>query len=387
MYDRVCRVHTDRKESVGVYICVCVCVWERERERERERESERMLCVSVWLKSPNHSHTVRMWHRSIFKRSSVGLNSEFSFSLTGCLTKAKESCVLLPLVGGKPNRFIFFWRALVRSETQTVLTRIWTRVANSIPYDYNRYAKHAGTVCVCACVYESAYMWKTNAAVRVKIYTYMKDRKGKREKERENRLERERERERERGREQIRIKRKRVIQTERKKERQKKNRLKQTKEREGERKGNVDRKQRVTMCVSNNNRNYILPVGGTSKKFWAWTRQNFTRRMESQWESNLVTSSWYQRTGQPWIYFIICRLPSTTTTTVTANVSLQSERTVLSRFPLVVSIIANRASFLNVLYAFKHVCFLDFLRGCTLLIRYFYYVFHFMLDNQKAFTV
>ena len=41
--------------------------------------------------------------RSIFKWSLTGLNSEFSFSLTSCLTKAEEPSLpcYLPIVGGR----------------------------------------------------------------------------------------------------------------------------------------------------------------------------------------------------------------------------------------------------------------------------------------------
>ena len=48
--------------------------------------------------------------RSIFKRSLTGLNSEFSFSLTSCLTKDEERCLsyYLPIAGGRIIGFIPF---------------------------------------------------------------------------------------------------------------------------------------------------------------------------------------------------------------------------------------------------------------------------------------
>ena len=48
--------------------------------------------------------------RSIFKRSLTGLNSEFSFSYTSCLTKAEEHSLpyYLPIAGGRIFGFIHF---------------------------------------------------------------------------------------------------------------------------------------------------------------------------------------------------------------------------------------------------------------------------------------
>ena len=79
--------------------------------------------------------------RSIFKRSLTGLNSEFSFSLTSCLTKAEEHSLsyYLPIAGGRIIGFIPFPRVLVLCEMQSVSSKIWTRVAVSISYDDNDY--------------------------------------------------------------------------------------------------------------------------------------------------------------------------------------------------------------------------------------------------------
>ena len=64
--------------------------------------------------------------RSIFKRSLTGLNSEFSFSLTSCLTKAEERSLpyYLPIARGRIIGFIPFPRVLVLCEMQSVLSRI-----------------------------------------------------------------------------------------------------------------------------------------------------------------------------------------------------------------------------------------------------------------------
>ena len=82
-------------------VCVCVCVHMRERERERERE---WVCVFVCVYT---YPTARAGcdTRSIFIRSLTGLNSEFSFPLTGCHTKVKEPSLpnYLPLTGGSVN--------------------------------------------------------------------------------------------------------------------------------------------------------------------------------------------------------------------------------------------------------------------------------------------
>ena len=86
--------------------------------------------------------------RSIFKRSLSGLNSEFSFSLTSCLTKAEESNLpyYLPIAGERIIGFIPFPRVLVLCEMQSVSSRIWTRVAVSISYDDNHYTTGTATM-------------------------------------------------------------------------------------------------------------------------------------------------------------------------------------------------------------------------------------------------
>ena len=81
--------------------------------------------------------------RSIFKWSTAGSNSVFSFSQISCLTKAKEPSLpyYLPIAGEKTDGFLFFQRSLAGSETQIVSSRIWTLVVNSIYSDNNHYAK------------------------------------------------------------------------------------------------------------------------------------------------------------------------------------------------------------------------------------------------------
>ena len=80
--------------------------------------------------------------RSIFKQSLTGLNSEFSFSLTCCLTKAEEPSLryYLPIAGGRIIGFMPFLRVLVLCEMQSDSSKFWTHVAMSISYDDNHYA-------------------------------------------------------------------------------------------------------------------------------------------------------------------------------------------------------------------------------------------------------
>ena len=82
-----------------------------------------------------------MTQGQIFKRSLTGLNSEFSFSSTSCLTKAEEPSLsyYLPIAGGRIIGFIPFPGVLVLCEMQSVSSRIWTRIPVSISNDDNHY--------------------------------------------------------------------------------------------------------------------------------------------------------------------------------------------------------------------------------------------------------
>ena len=90
---------------------------EKSNEIEKERERECVcVCMCVCIYLPNPSVTVGCDARSIFKRSKADLNTEFSVSLTGYLTKAKEPSLpnYLIVTGG----FMPFSRALTRCEMQ-----------------------------------------------------------------------------------------------------------------------------------------------------------------------------------------------------------------------------------------------------------------------------
>ena len=95
----------------------------------------------IWSYLPNPSARVGYDTRLIFRRSLTGLNSEFSFSYTSCLTKAEELSLpyYLPIAGGRIIGLIPFPRVLVLCEMQSFSSRIWTRVAVSISYDDNHY--------------------------------------------------------------------------------------------------------------------------------------------------------------------------------------------------------------------------------------------------------
>ena len=81
-------------------------------------------CIYTYL--PNPSTRAGYDTRSISKRSLTGLNSEFSFSKTSCLTEAEEPCLpdYLPIAGGRIIGFIPFPRVLMLCEMQSVSSRI-----------------------------------------------------------------------------------------------------------------------------------------------------------------------------------------------------------------------------------------------------------------------
>ena len=76
--------------------------------------------------------------RSIFKRGLTGLNTEFSFSEIGCLNQNKETSVPFYLLQAR-RRIVGFLSILKLGEMQTVLSRIWTQIAEPISCDDNHY--------------------------------------------------------------------------------------------------------------------------------------------------------------------------------------------------------------------------------------------------------
>ena len=87
-----------------------------------------------------------VWYdtRSIFKWSKTSLISEFFFSYTGSLIKAKKPSLPYHLCIGRGRTvgFMLSTRALVQCEIQTASSRIWIRVTNSISNNDNYYNKH-----------------------------------------------------------------------------------------------------------------------------------------------------------------------------------------------------------------------------------------------------
>ena len=79
--------------------------------------------------------------KSIFEHSKASLNSEVSLQ-TGCQTKAKKSRLsyYLPIAGGGRRRTVIFLKAINAMRNPN---RIWTRIADSITNNDNRYANHA----------------------------------------------------------------------------------------------------------------------------------------------------------------------------------------------------------------------------------------------------
>ena len=103
------------------------------------RISERIIFIIFTKPSAQAGYDTR----SIVQRSLTGLNSEYFFSKTSCLTKAEEPSLsyYLPIAGGRIIGFIPFLRVLVLCEMQSVSSRIWTRIALSISIDDNHYTK------------------------------------------------------------------------------------------------------------------------------------------------------------------------------------------------------------------------------------------------------
>ena len=97
---------------VCVCVCVCVCVVILTMK-------DTSLRISVYICSNT---------RSIFNQSTASLNSEFSFSSTGYLTKTKDPCLSYYFI--IRDRFMPLSRILVWKEAQTILSRIWTWVNN-----------------------------------------------------------------------------------------------------------------------------------------------------------------------------------------------------------------------------------------------------------------
>ena len=67
----------------------------------------------------------------------------FPFPRLIALSKLKNLICLFTHSWGRTDGFMPFARALVKSEKQAALSRVWNRVADSISYDNYYYTKHA----------------------------------------------------------------------------------------------------------------------------------------------------------------------------------------------------------------------------------------------------
>ena len=129
--------HTHTHTYIYIYIYI-----------ERERDNWKYVLVLRVCIITNPSARAGYDTRSIFKQRLTGLNSEFSFSYTVCLTEEPSLPYYLPIAGWRIFGFIPFPMVLVLCEMQSVSSRIWTRVAVSISYD----------VCVCMFVCMHVYV-------------------------------------------------------------------------------------------------------------------------------------------------------------------------------------------------------------------------------------
>ena len=119
--------------------------------------------------------------RSIFKMSLTGLNSEFSFSYTSCLTKAEEPSLPyhLPIAGGRIIGLIPFPKVLVLCEMQSVSSRIWTRVAVFIFYDDNHYTTGTSNRSFIFIFLSIFFFFNTHTHTHIYIYIYIRRRRRK----------------------------------------------------------------------------------------------------------------------------------------------------------------------------------------------------------------
>ena len=116
--------------------------WISQPHSWRTPGNHEVLCFILNIIFTQPLHSGRTWHKvNLFKQSLTGLNLEFSFSSTSCLSKAEEPSLsyYLPIAGGRIIGFIPFPRVLVLCEMQSVSSKIWTRVAVSISYNNNHY--------------------------------------------------------------------------------------------------------------------------------------------------------------------------------------------------------------------------------------------------------
>ena len=96
----------------------------------------------VYIYQSNTDTTHRIRHNVNFQAEHCWFNFRvFHCSYTGYHTKSKEICLTYNIskAGERRRGFMPFSRALARSKMQTALSRIWTRIADSINCTNNRH--------------------------------------------------------------------------------------------------------------------------------------------------------------------------------------------------------------------------------------------------------
>ena len=120
---------TGRREIKLLLLVFELTVSSRQRVTVKGECGSQRGCQQVLVLFTNPTARAGYDTRSIFKRSLTGLNSEFSFSWTSCLTKAEEPSpsYYLPIAGGRIREFIPFQGYLPESERNSA-TGVRTRV-------------------------------------------------------------------------------------------------------------------------------------------------------------------------------------------------------------------------------------------------------------------
>ena len=132
-----------------------------QRQIELEIDLFSKLGVSIGIKNLLMIHEFAkpstagggIWHKAMFTRSKASFNLDFSFSLTGCLTKAKKPNLpyYLPMIARKTSGFMPFSCALVGNETQTSCD--CNRIILIIDYDREKWVSFSpGDAHLCLCV-------------------------------------------------------------------------------------------------------------------------------------------------------------------------------------------------------------------------------------------
>ena len=116
----------------------------------------RHIYMHIFIYLPTSLHEQHATQSQCFKQSLTGLNSEFSFSKTGCYTKVKEHSLpyYAPIAGRRIIRLIPFPMVLLPCEMWIVSSRIWTKVTLSISNDGNHYTTNSSTyILVRICIF------------------------------------------------------------------------------------------------------------------------------------------------------------------------------------------------------------------------------------------